>query len=333
MADTVYSGIFLQNQISDLELTDYSILENIQNYKHVRLNKFLLKENNIIFCNTDDVESLFVLLQNSRFKNIQLITHQSDKSISKNIYRKKPSCISKWYSINIDTVNNDLISIPIGLANYHPKNINISNFDNQIITEDTYFDISDKESKLYLNFQISTNYKERTNLYKTLKNKDWVRACKPSNDINSYSDNLKKFEFVLCPSGNGYDTHRFWETLYSGSIPVLKQSKSYKYADNLPKIFIDDYKNLTKEYLKKSSQELRKQNFNLAKLTFDYWKNLILDFEQTENDNFESYSENRRVKFIEYKNLKIKKIKSKLKIIRYLFWKIKIKQSQIFSNL
>jgi hypothetical protein len=32
------------------------------------------------------------------------------------------------------------------------------------------------------------------------------------------------FKFVACPRGNGTDTHRFWETLYRGSIPVVKES-------------------------------------------------------------------------------------------------------------
>ena len=33
-----------------------------------------------------------------------------------------------------------------------------------------------------------------------------------------------EFKFVACPRGNGLDTHRFWETLYRGSIPIVKDS-------------------------------------------------------------------------------------------------------------
>ena len=32
------------------------------------------------------------------------------------------------------------------------------------------------------------------------------------------------FKFIACPRGNGTDTHRFWESLYRGSIPVVKRS-------------------------------------------------------------------------------------------------------------
>jgi transposase len=35
---------------------------------------------------------------------------------------------------------------------------------------------------------------------------------------------LGKYRYVLCPRGNGIDTHRFWETLYKGNLPVVTES-------------------------------------------------------------------------------------------------------------
>ena len=35
---------------------------------------------------------------------------------------------------------------------------------------------------------------------------------------------MKKCEYVICPIGNGIDTHRFWETIYLGRIPVVLNS-------------------------------------------------------------------------------------------------------------
>lgn len=49
-----------------------------------------------------------------------------------------------------------------------------------------------------------------------------------------YSRMASQYLFVACPRGNGLDTHRFWETIYRGSIPVVTDSiwaqtiKSYK---------------------------------------------------------------------------------------------------------
>lgn len=39
-----------------------------------------------------------------------------------------------------------------------------------------------------------------------------------------YSSIASRYLFVACPRGNGLDTHRFWETLYRGSVPVVKDS-------------------------------------------------------------------------------------------------------------
>lgn len=42
--------------------------------------------------------------------------------------------------------------------------------------------------------------------------------------LREYTRNLHEYGFVLCPEGNGVDTHRVWETLYAGSTPVILQS-------------------------------------------------------------------------------------------------------------
>ncbi len=36
-----------------------------------------------------------------------------------------------------------------------------------------------------------------------------------------YSKIASQFGFVACPRGNGLDTHRFWETIYRGSKPII----------------------------------------------------------------------------------------------------------------
>jgi hypothetical protein len=40
----------------------------------------------------------------------------------------------------------------------------------------------------------------------------------------NYAKISEKYKYIACPRGNGLDTHRFWETLYRGSIPIVKES-------------------------------------------------------------------------------------------------------------
>lgn len=40
----------------------------------------------------------------------------------------------------------------------------------------------------------------------------------------SYARHSSRYKYVACPRGNGLDTHRFWESLYRGSIPIVLDS-------------------------------------------------------------------------------------------------------------
>lgn len=63
---------------------------------------------------------------------------------------------------------------------------------------------------------------------------------------SQYFELLDKFQFVLCLEGNGFDTHRLWETLYLGKFPVLIESnwsKSLKYL-KLPILYIESLEHL-----------------------------------------------------------------------------------------
>lgn len=51
-----------------------------------------------------------------------------------------------------------------------------------------------------------------------------------------YSSLASRHLYVACPSGNGLDTHRVWETLARGSIPIIIDSP---WARNLQKQLVD----------------------------------------------------------------------------------------------
>ena len=86
----------------------------------------------------------------------------------------------------------------------------------------------------------------------------------------------------MCPTGNGPDSHRLWETLYLGSIPIVKRRDNYIfYEDKLPIVFVDDYNEINKEFLVQKYLEIKNKLensfYNLEMLNFQYWKNKILD--------------------------------------------------------
>ena len=48
-------------------------------------------------------------------------------------------------------------------------------------------------------------------------------------------------KFILCPEGNGIDTHRFWETLCLGRIPVVLHNPVNDYFSSLPVVVLDKW--------------------------------------------------------------------------------------------
>jgi hypothetical protein len=74
-----------------------------------------------------------------------------------------------------------------------------------------------------------------------------------------YACYSSQFKFIAAPRGNGIDTHRFWETIYRGGIPVVKRnlwSQSLKYLD-VPFIEISDWEEgLLKALVKVNSTKM-----------------------------------------------------------------------------
>ena len=253
------------NKNNDLEI----IFQNSYLVFYVQ-KKFELSENNIIFTNTYFIDNLFEILKEvEHFKNIKLITHQTDIPITEKVFKTKPDCISEWYSINVDFNHKNLIPIPLGLANYYsPKNVFKENFQKLNINKNP-------KLKLYMNYKINTNFKERQKLKSKFENNDWVVFKEPSNDLEAYINDLNNHKFILSPWGNGYDTHRFWETLYSGSIPVTKNHITYSSSTGLPVLFVKDYKNLTNDDLINYLENTNFEKVDYKKLKIRYWLDLI----------------------------------------------------------
>jgi len=311
--DHIYAGMFTEEQIERLEIESLDKTPYNTEYSLIRNKNFILKENDSIFCSLDLIDELFYMLSKVKnLKNIKLLTHQSDKSISKQMFEKKPDCISLWLGINVDFVHDKLIPIPIGLANNHPKNIQ---FNNLIFMEDLK-----KTSKLYLNFNENTNYKHRSELFEKFSKFEWVFTDNPELPIDEYAEKIKKHNFVLCPWGNGIDTHRFWETIYLGSIPITVKHYTYNAADSLPHILVDSYDEIIPDQLQKYLDN--KQQYNYEKLKVNYWiglmkSNIVSNNTFTVNNN-KFISAAFKVKYSFNKS-----VFSKHKIVKYYLKKIK----------
>lgn len=285
---------------------------------------FTINNGDTIFCHTDQLNNLFFHLKKSKkLKNLTLVTHQTDKLITKKDFNLKPKSVEKWFSVNVGYKTDSLTPIPIGLASeFSKKNLIPSNYKFENFSVNNYLK---NDINLYINFQINTNYKERSQLFNQFTKETWVHIDYPNLHKETYLQNLKSHTFVFCPWGNGIDTHRFWETLYAGSIPITKYHPTYEAASGLPVLFVKEYSEINEKLLYDFMNNFKIENYNFEKLTKDYWKNIVAatnysDYsERFVESNIHTFIFNKNRKYLKFKNKVLKEIKTLLQKIKKIF--------------
>ena len=102
-----------------------------------------------------------------------------------------------------------------------------------------------------------------------------------------YFFKVRKFKFVLCLEGNGFDTHRLWETLYLNSFPVLLRSEFSEVvrASGFPVLIVDSIEQITRDIL--FLHEMQFRNFSsrdFYPLWMPFWKDQVSKFVKNPTD-------------------------------------------------
>jgi len=251
-----------------------------------------LKDNDTIFTHPFYVSELFDIIRSLNVRVI-VITHNGDNRIDSdgvvsldgrgNVIKVEPYFLPDnlimWYAQNVNTIDSRIESIPIGLENniWQPHENKKEKMIVKLKEPRRY------KNLVYMNHNIATNPAKREEPYKLLKDKEWVTCEMGSNGhgFDEYLDNIYNHKFVVCPEGNGVDTHRVWECLYMGSIPIVEDNISaellYSYFPCL--IAHEGWMSLDDISLKWEFKVITDikggTDIHNEMLTFGYWKNKI----------------------------------------------------------
>ena len=94
----------------------------------------------------------------------------------------------------------------------------------------------------------------------------------------SYFRLIKRYKFILCLEGNGYDTHRVWETLYMGAFPVLLRSSFSESLEALgyPVLLVNSLEDVSVAVLKEHFEKNEGfQPKKLPQLWMPYWQSRV----------------------------------------------------------
>lgn len=214
-------------------------------------------------------------------KNI-LITGHGDYPITKDVFERARAQIpfKKWFGTNVEYEHPDLKPVPLGITNCTNESaVHPIYGDNSLFFEVLKEPIQ-KQHLLYMNFDTSTYPLERQPLQATLRGKPWVTEGTPQptrEGRHRFLQDIYNSKFVLCPRGNGVDSHRLWETLYMRSIPIVKRHPTHKGLEDLPILFVNSWEELTEDYLEYKYLEMASRRWNFEKLKMGWWKQYILN--------------------------------------------------------
>ncbi len=241
---------------------------------------------NIFFCKTDFLTNDFEKIRDLE-NPVILITGNSDYPIDDRRIKQMPSNIKKWYAQNLLVNHPKITPIPLGLENKHisvREGHGVGYFDRASLKETLLSSkhYENNPSKLiYANFNVCTNYWHRRKVKKTCiqsKHIDW-EVYNLSLDV--FFKRILDYEMVVCPIGNGIDTHRLWEVLYLKRIPIIIKHGNYKIYElyeKLPIIILNSRAELNDyDLISERRNALSSKKYNLEILNSSFWENKILD--------------------------------------------------------
>lgn len=234
----------------------------------------------IVFCKIDKVLDFFEKIRLTR-KRIILITGEGDLPCDSFRQKFLPHNIFHWFATNVTHTHPRVTALPLGLgAMGDPVTLSW-----QQIIAGKKMGLT-RERWLYVNFRPETNPAVRQPIHDYLKRassiEPWITMEEAAGcgANQGYLKNLLTHRFVLCPPGNGIDTHRLWESLAAGAVPIVIKTPAMKPFQDLPIMFVDKYEDVSEKMLEKTWNTILGCSYKDEKLKEKYWENLIKNMQR-----------------------------------------------------
>lgn len=241
----------------------------------ISLDPAQIQKGDAVFVKTDYLEAFFTKIHPSIMQPYVLISHNSDHPApGPHIQFLEDEKLLAWFAQNYDGYPHPKMHpIPIGIANSHWKH---GNFRRILKVQQKHIA---KKHLAYLNITVQTFTEERKKVAELFSKS---RFCyqKTAQKYKTFLKDVAASHFVISPRGNGLDTHRLWEALYMGSIPIVKSSSLDRLYKDLPVLIISDWEEVTEAFLKKKQKEWSGNKKDLEKLSITYWLDLIRSYKE-----------------------------------------------------
>lgn len=205
-----------------------------------------IKSNDIIFVKTDFLPDFFIKVYPLIKTPFYLLTGSSDYEIdSRYTGYLNENKIIMWGGFNITIEHKKIFKIPIAFEENELPGGNQA-----LLTKlyDNKLSFTNKINKVLIT-SLGNTHHSRNNIISIFHNKDFCVRLNNRLSFEDFMNTISKYKFVLSPRGNGVDTHRFWEILLMGSIPIVESSGLDSLYDKFPCIIVKSFQQVNKTLL------------------------------------------------------------------------------------
>jgi len=231
-----------------------------------------IKEALVIFCPSNRLQEFLDLHRNNINAKV-IIAGNSDFDFHE-LPSGIPKSVRQLFLQNSFISDSDLVTtLPIGIENLrwgvngHPR----------LMKKDKNWSL---RNNMLLMGPFGLTHSERYNLPYLFSNDPNIKLVENRISPKLYSQLTNDYRYVAAVRGNGVDTHRFWESLYRGAMPVVKITKwsqSLRSFD-LPFVEIRDW---VPDDIYSIFSDTVSRDFNpseIDSLWWPFWKNQIIRY-------------------------------------------------------
>ena len=215
------------------DLADFSF--NQPKWRREKFNLYRLKNAQVIFCPSVNLTEF--LAEYGNYISAKILIAGNDDTEFHAPISKLPNSVKQVYLQNsFISDNKKIFTLPIGIENFrygvngNPKFM--SPINNQV-----------KKDKILFG-PFSATHPDREKIIEILgKEQGPWEILLDRLSVNQYRNTVSNFKLVGAVRGNGVDTHRAWEALYRGIIPVVEKnlwSDSLRYLE-LPILTVTEW--------------------------------------------------------------------------------------------
>jgi len=225
-------------------------------------------------------------LDRLKYSKTSLIVGHSDYGTNRIdlVYLRKLG-ISSVAGVNVHPLAKFSMSLPLGLTNdcddspMHRLLGDTSHFERAFSSTSRNGSFM---GTVYSSFSVHTAQRERGRLQEMIRDRKgyiWSQPDFSEAGRVQFLADLRTSDFVLCPRGNGVDTHRLWETLYMGGMPIIKRHRYInQLVEDLPVVLVDDWiEILSAGFLEKEWNRINDVPWDLEPLKLSYWLRKLED--------------------------------------------------------